>query len=175
MKFKLKNIVFLLASIIILNVVIVQANVFTNKNQITVEVLYNNTGEDFSENIVFDDGSKLSDYSYTIKYLPEPKSTSKVEEYFNYVAWITRDGVTSLSLDPNSNVRTNSSIKNQAWEVLSDETEGVANSMYWQNTKVMKWQYDCHYTFASNKDYWNLEPHRTASNYLEVVFKKCNP
>ena len=120
MKFKLKNIVFLLASIIILNVVIVQANVFTNKNQITVEVLYNNNGED----------SKLSDYSYTIKYLPEPKSTSKVEEYFNYVAWITRDGVTSLSLDPNSNVRTNSSIKNQAWEVLSDETEGVAN--VWQ-------------------------------------------
>lgn len=175
MKLKFKNIVFLLVSIIIINGIIVQANVLPNKNQITVEILYNNNGEDFAENIVFDDGSRLSDYSYTIKYLPTPKSISQIEEYFNYAAWITRDGITSLSLDPNSNVRTNSSVKDQAWGVLSSETEGFANSNYWQNTKVMKWQYDCHYTFASNKDYWNLEPHRTASSYLEVVFKKCNP
>lgn len=175
MKLKFKNIVFLLVSIIIINGIIVQANVLPNKNQITVEILYNNNGEDFAKNIVFDDGSRLSDYSYTIKYLPTAKSISKIEEYFNYAAWITRDGITSLSLDPNSNVRTNSSVKDQAWGVLSSETEGFANSTYWQNTKVMKWQYDCHYSFAKNKDYWNLEPHRTASSYLEVVFKKCNP
>jgi hypothetical protein len=39
----------------------------------------------------------------------------------------------------------------------------------------MGWQYDCHYSFAPNKDYWNLEPHRTASSYLQVVLAACNP
>lgn len=175
MKIKFKNIVALLVSIIVINTMIVQATVIPKNEHITVEILYNANGDDFAENIVLDDGSRLSDYDYSVKYIGTPKTGSEIQEYFDYAAWITRDGVTSLSLDPNSSVRTNSTIRNQAWDVVSSETTGFANSPYWQNTKVMKWQYDCHATFASNKDYWNLEPHRTASNYLQVVLKKCNP
>ncbi|MGL4760039.1 MAG: DUF2599 domain-containing protein [Sarcina sp.] len=39
----------------------------------------------------------------------------------------------------------------------------------------MHWQFNCHYSFAKNKDYWNIEPHRTASSYLDVIFSGCNP
>lgn len=175
MELKFKNFVILLVSIIMFNSLIVHANVLSKDDQITVEIVYNANGEDFADNIVFDDGSKLSDYNYSVKYTPGPKDISPIEEYFNYAAWITRDGITSLSLDPKTSVRSNSTVRDQAWGVLSSETEKFVSSQYWQNTKVMKWQYDCHYTFASNKDYWNLEPHRTASSYLEVVLKKCNP
>lgn len=175
MKLKFRNIIALLVSVTIFNSIIVQANVLTNKEQIIVEILYNLNGEDFAENIIFDDGTKLSEYDYSVKYISTPKGFAQVEEYFNYAAWITRDGITSLSLDPKSSVRTNSSNKYQAWTILSSEAEGFSSSPYWDNTKVMKWQYDCHYSFASNKDYWNLEPHRTASSYLQVVLKQCNP
>lgn len=146
-----------------------------NKSQVIVEILYNVNVEDFAENIIFDDGTKLSEYDYSVKYIPIPKEFSQVEEYFNYAAWITRDGITSLSLDPKSSVRTNCSNKTQAWTILSSETEGFASSPYWENTKVMKWQFDCYYSFVSNKDYWNLEPHRSASSCLQVVIKQCNP
>ena len=134
-----------------------------------------NNDENFAENIVFDDGTKLSDYDYTLTHAIQPRGFYPIADYFNYAAWITRDGVRSLSLDPNSKVRTNSTYKNDGWRVLSSTTQGFGGSPYWKNTKVMKWQYDCHYSFAANKNYWNLEPHRTASSYAQVVAKACNP
>ena len=147
----------------------------TKSEKIMVEVLVDNNDENFAENIVFDDGTRLSDYDYTVKHVIQPRGFYPIADYFDYAAWITRDGVRSLSIDPKTKVRTNSTYKNDGWRVLSSTTHGFGSSPYWKNTQVMKWQYDCHYSFAANKDYWNLEPHRTASSYAQVVLKACNP
>lgn len=175
---KLSKFICFMLGIFILNTTIAHADILTNpksnSNKIEVEVMINSNGEDFIENIVFDDGTKLSDYDYSIKYVPTPKSYA-ISNYFNYAAWIKRDGVISLSVDPKSKVRTNSTERNRGWAALSSPTHGFGSHSYWKNTKVMHWQFDCHYSFATNKKYWNLEPHRTASSYLQVVAKGCNP
>ncbi|WP_106768165.1 DUF2599 domain-containing protein [Paenibacillus faecalis] len=148
----------------------------SDSSKVEVEIFVNSNGEGFAENIVFDDGTRLSDYDYSVKYVPMLLSSFyPIQEYFDYAAWITRDGVISLSLDPVEKVRKNKSEKDAAWGVLSSPTDGFGSHANWNNTQVMKWQYDCHYWFASNKDYWNLEPHRTASSYIEVVTAACNP
>lgn len=137
--------------------------------------MFNSTDEDFAENIVFEDGTRLSDYEYSVKYAPVPRGFYPIADYFDYAAWITRDGVVSLSVDPNSSVRGNKSQKDSAWNVLSSTTHGFGSSSNWKNTKVIGWQFDCHYWFANSKDFWNLEPHRTASSYAGVVAAGCNP
>ena len=146
------------------------------KDVIEVEILVNSIGEDFAENIVFDDGTKLSDYEYTVKYAPMPRGFYPIADYFNYAAWITKEsGEIALSLDPKESVRSTSVARDAAWNVISSTRQGFASSPKWKNTQVMKWQFECHYWFAENKDFWNLEPHRTASSYLTVVAFGCNP
>lgn len=147
----------------------------TNKQKVEVEIMYNIKGNDFLENVVFEDGTKLSDYDYTIKTVPTPRSFYPIGDYFNYAAWITRDGVISLSVDPKEPVRTTRTQRNMAWSVLASPTHGFGSSSNWKNGETMRWQFECHYWFAENKQYWNLEPSRTASSYADVVANGCNP
>ena len=142
--------------------------------KVQVEVLFDSTNGDFVKNITFDDGTKLSDYEYEIVKSKQTKSYA-LRDYVNYAAWITRDGVVSLSIEPKDNVRNSKSEKDTAWSYISSPTHGFGSSSNWRNGKVMGWQFDCHYSFANSKTYWNLEPHRTAGSYMEVVASGCNP
>lgn len=169
---KILSVLFVLCFI---NTNVYASNLQEKKEVIEVEILVNLNDEDFAENIVFEDGTRLSDFEYSVKYVPMTLETDSISNYFDFAAWITRDGVISLSIDPNDSVRTSRTEKDKAWKILSSTTEGFGGSPNWQNTKVMGWQYDCHFMFAKNKDYWNLEPHRTASSYIGVVAAACNP
>ena len=153
------------------------SNIDTEKEKIEVNILYNSYDEEFIKNVVLDDGTKVGDYDYTINYLPTLPGVRSysISLYLDYGAWITRDGVVSLSMIPKSSVRNNSSTKDTAWSVISSPTKGFGSDSRWKNTQVMKWQFDCHYSFAKTKEYWNIEPHRTASNYLQEVASGCNP
>ncbi|MBU3106113.1 DUF2599 domain-containing protein [Clostridium gasigenes] len=152
-----------------------------NKNKMEIEVLFNSHDEDFIKEITFEDGTSVKDYDYSIKYLQNSRSYTRsgsyaLAGYFDYAAWITRDGVVSLSLDPKQSVRTNRSTKNTAWGLLSSSSGGFYSDSRWINTQVIKWQYDCHFDFAYDKATWNLEPNRTANSYIfGVVLKACNP
>lgn len=146
----------------------------SNEPTVKIEVLSNSYDEDFLKNIQFDDGTKVGDYNYEIVYSSSLKS-DELSKYFNYVAWITRDDIASLSLEPTQLVRDNYNEKNYSWNVLVNPKSGISTDTRWQNTQVMKWQFDCHYGFAGFKQYWNLEPHRTANSYLQVVLNACNP
>lgn len=186
MKLRLKKIISFVLAIIIINTVVSTSAKADTSNKIVVEVLYNVNGQDFADNIIFDDGTKLSDYDYVVKYDETKLSDYAVNsvttygyypigDYFNYAAWITRDGVVSLALDPTHGVRGTTSIKDAAWSVLASPTHGFGSSPNWRNTQVMQWQFDCHFAYAKDNAYWNLEPHRTASSYFQVVAASCNP
>lgn len=148
--------------------------------EVIVEVYVNKNGEDFLRNIEFDDGTCVADYDYEIRYItPTTRDPMYITYYYDAAAWITRDGVVSLSLDPADRVRADSSLKDSAWYVISDPTYGFGDHPQWPtaaaNVQTFEWQFDCHFTFANDKDRWNLEPSRTASNYLTVVLNGCNP
>ena len=171
----LKNLLLVfIACFMIVGVKVHASDLKEKREEIEVEILVNSVGDDFAENIVFEDGTKLSDYEYSVKYLPMTRSYT-IANYFNYAAWITRNGVVSLSVDPKENVRSFTAEKDKAWSVLSSKTRGFGSHSNWDNTKVMGWQFDCHFWFAGSKSYWNLEPHRTAGSYAAVVAAGCNP
>lgn len=142
---------------------------------IVVDVIKNDHDEEYIKNIVLDDGSKVGDHDYVINYSTKATRGTSLPSFY-YAAYITRDGVVSLSLDPVFNVRQNKTVANDAWnnEILNP-ANGIVNDYRWKNAKVMKWQYDCHGAWARDKEYWNLEPHRVANSYLYVELKRCNP
>lgn len=142
--------------------------------EVIVDVYINAFDEEYIKNIAFDDGTIVGDYDYIINYFPMPRYTN-LGDYFNYAGWITRDGIVSLSLDPVSAVRTDATMRDTAWNALSHDYYGFGAHPNWRNGQVMEWQYHCHYWFANDKERWNLEPHRTAGGYLEVVAARCNP
>lgn len=148
--------------------------------EVVVRVYANSHDEEYILNIPFDDGTVVGDYNYSIEYVTQKtRDPIYITYFFDYVGWITRDGVVSLSLDPSDDVRKNSSSRDSAWNILKDPTYGVGNDANWptqsSNVQTLKWQYDCHWSFANSKDYWNLEPSRTASSYAAVVLAGCNP
>ncbi len=98
----------------------------------------------------------------------------KIGDY-DYVMWITRDDGITLSLEPKDTVRTSYDEKEDAWDLLCSSDSGYGGQSRWQNEQCMKWQFDCHYSFANTKTYWNIEPWRTASSYIQVVASACNP
>lgn len=170
-------------SIVAMSASAVEASSTTDQKQpeVLVEVIYNSYDEEYLKNIPFDDGTVVGDYDYEIRYIGSvTRDPTYIPYYFNAVSWITRDdGMISLSLDPNSKVRNDSSVKDTAWSVLSTPSNGVADNRNWptnsKNVKTFRWQYDCHFDFAKDKDRWNIEPSRTAGSYLAVVVNKCNP
>ena len=147
--------------------------------EVVVTVYANAHDEDYIKNIQFDDGTTVGDYNYVIEYATKTRDTSDLITYFDYVGWIDRDGVISLSLDPVDAVRNTYSSMQSAWTALEKPENGVSTDANWPtesaNLQTLRWQYDCHWTFAKTKDYWNLEPSRTANNYLAVIMGECNP
>ncbi|MGL6056847.1 MAG: DUF2599 domain-containing protein [Culicoidibacterales bacterium] len=138
---------------------------------IEVTVVYGSLNPD---EIIFDDHTKLSEYEYTMTTLITPRFYP-LGDYFDYVGWTNRDDGISLQLKPNNTTRNNNAAKNNAWRTLSSRTHGLSGHSYWKNTQVMEWQFECHYQFAKAKQFWNLEPRRTAPNYAFVVATGCNP
>ncbi len=126
------------------------------------------------DEIIFDDGTKLSEYEYTVTTMTTPRFYP-LGDYFDYVGWTNREDGISLQLKPNNTTRRNNAAKNNAWRTLSSRTHGLGGHSYWRNTQVMEWQFECHYQFAKDKQFWNLEPRRTAPNYAFVVAAACNP
>lgn len=145
-----------------------------NVQSIEVQVIINSYDEDYIKSVVLDDGSKIGDYDYVISYISAPRSYG-IARYFNYAAWITRDDGITLSLEPKDTVRISYDEKEDAWDLLRSSDSGYGGQSRWQNEQCMKWQFDCHYSFANTKTYWNIEPWRTASSYIQVVASACNP
>lgn len=148
--------------------------------EVVVTVYVNAHDEEYIKNIEFDDGTTVGDYNYVINNVTsKTRDTSELTTYFDYVGWIDRDGVISLSLDPVDAVRNTTSSMESAWTALENPDNGVSTDANWPteaaNLQTLRWQYDCHWTFAKTKDYWNLEPSRTADNYLAVILGECNP
>lgn len=145
-----------------------------NKDVIEVEVLYGGTQRSTLDEVELDDGTKLGDHEYIVKESPN-MNDARWGSYVNYAGWITRNGVVSLSIDPTTKVRNDRGYRDAAWHALASPTHGFASSPKWKNTKVMGWQFDCHFAGAKHKQYWNLEPHRVANSYAYVVLHLCNP
>lgn len=100
-------------------------------------------------------------------------------DYFSSFAWITRDGVLSLSLTHTTYIYDAPSQYEfearafDSWDKLySIHSTNTAN---WSNTDGMYNQYFCHVAHAEDKNPWNLEPARADVGYLQTVFYLCNP
>lgn len=96
---------------------------------------------------------------------------------FDSGKWITRNGVVSLSLKPNSTLRMSmvtgsSSMKQYSWEAVKAKFSG---SSKWKNTSSMKMQYECHWYLAIAKSEFNLEPSRGSTNWANMIAHACNP
>lgn len=174
----MKNAMLILCSVLVLFLVgSTPTNATKKLEKLEVEVLYNAYDEEYIKNVVLDDGTKVKDYDYTITYTSinnlNTFSTYPIENYFHYAAWITRNGVISLSLDPTKEVRQNLAVKNDAWNLLKSRTDGFGSHPNWYNEEKLKWQFDCHFQFATFKDYWNLEPSSKSTSYADCVANGC--
>lgn len=99
--------------------------------------------------------------------------------YYKSSKWINRDGMISLSIVPKANAWTGSTVagnvfkQKDRWDVLVKKHSGSKN---WKNSAALKAQLNCHADLAkSMKSPWNIEPHRTTTNYAKVLKKFCNP
>lgn len=108
-------------------------------------------------------------------------SKMKYSDYFNSSSWITRDGMISLSISPKTNSplrTTQGNIQmghaNRAFDIISQRH---SSDSQWKNNIPMSHQFHCHVQFAGSKPAWNLEPHRTSTNYLDYInpVNQCNP
>ena len=99
--------------------------------------------------------------------------------YLSTSNWITRDGVISLSLRPilNSPLRTTSGniLLGHALRAYQLVYSRFSSHYNWRNSTGMSHQFHCHVQFAGDKTTWNLEPHRTETNYLVYLQHGCNP
>ncbi len=152
--------------------------IMQDDDTIVIDVLINNYDEEYIKNIELDDGTVIGDHEYVINFVGADLQSDDPSEgswggYFNYAAWINRDGLITLSLDPVSTVRASWSKAEAAWTAL--ESSSLAASSNWKNSTCMYWQYKCHFNYANDKTYWNIEPSRNAASYAAVVLGRCNP
>ncbi|WP_287457589.1 DUF2599 domain-containing protein [Thomasclavelia sp.] len=126
--------------------------------------------------------STYRDDKITMDSLRASIKTYTYSEYFKSVKWITRNGVVSLSITP-SNKLFGSTYNNNA-NILALQAATAWNLLYkkhkssskWKNTASLEAQFNCHVMFAGpNKVPWNIEPHRTESNWAVVIAHGCNP
>lgn len=83
------------------------------------------------------------------------------KEFFTKGEWITRSGVLSLSLYPINPILWSKVAAGNAWDAV---VLMYSWSPKWGNPSVMKEQFFCHWTLASWKSPWNLEPSKTSIN-----------
>lgn len=153
------------------------AEVSINPSDIVIEVMVNSLGKDALLNIELEDGTTVSDHNVTFIENPQSRN-SPLTQHFHFVAWITRDGVISLSLDPVSAVRRTTASNMaaiNAWNALAHTRTGMGSHPNWRNEGALRAQFDCHVNYATNKDFWNLEPHRTSTNAIWTAIRGCNP
>lgn len=140
-------------------------------NEDTIFAVYDHTEVEKFEQSLFPFTSTFSTFSS----LP-----TKFSEYYTSSSkWIVRNGVISLSLYPKKPAydtppgMAQAHLQKYRWSVVYDKYK---NSPNWKNTASMKAQLECHANIPKNsKTPWNLEPHRTETNYWKVVQKGCNP
>lgn len=116
-------------------------------------------------------------YEFSVKELDY--SQYDFDDYFEKVEWINRDGIASLSIYPKAYIVNilagHDTVKHQqrSFDLLE---ERFSNDSRWKNIKSLEQQYVCHADFAgTGKVPWNIEPHRTTTNYRDVIIAKCNP
>ncbi|WP_036202071.1 DUF2599 domain-containing protein [Ureibacillus sinduriensis] len=101
------------------------------------------------------------------------------DDYFEKVEWINRSGVVSLSIYPKTYI-VNKPVghellkhKELSFQLLN---ERFKDDSRWKNNESLKQQFACHVDFAgTSKVPWNIEPHRTTTNYWDVIVGNCNP
>lgn len=175
-----KALTFILVFSVILCITVSAKENIEKNAEVVVEVLTNDYDEEYIKNIEFDDGTKVGDYNYVIKYAEKvTRDPVYINYYFTAAMWITRDGVVSLSLAPTQRVRDSATLRESGWNLLKNPSIGQGGSAHWPKTtdaqNCFYWQYLCHWEFANTKEYWNIEPSRTASNYTSVILHGCNP
>lgn len=137
-------------------------------------ILMTGSEEGFDENVIYENADLL---------LEMANATGKnarqiVDKYFDKIEWINRNGVVSLSIYPSSLFM--SFTQNTLYYAAISESWGIIQRNYssnskWKNTKSMEMQYRCHAMYAQFKTPWNIEPHRTETNFNKVVAAGCNP
>ena len=132
-----------------------------NKPILEKEVVFQSKNKD-SINSLYSASNIMNTYEAT-----ELRSASydyDLNNYFNSVEWINRDGVQSLSMDPKNNVRMSSPnlyTARMAWYTIS---RNFSNDWRQDNTDSMKRQFDCHVALAKYKSRWNIEPSKKYTN-----------
>ncbi|GAA0225068.1 DUF2599 domain-containing protein [Metaclostridioides mangenotii] len=111
--------------------------------------------------------------------MSEIQARQIVKKYFNYIKWINRSGEISLSISPTKEF-IDTALKKDVYSAAVTESWGIIKRNYskdkrWKNTESLRLQYICHTQNAKWKTPWNIEPHRTSTNYGVVVAKRCNP
>lgn len=79
-----------------------------------------------------------------------------------YVKWISRDEGVSLSISPKHTYDWTSS--KTTWDVWNAILIIHQDDERWNNTSIMKQQYDCHIGYGFIKTPWNIEPWKTKIN-----------
>jgi len=156
---------------------------------IIVEVVVNQLGPEYIENILLDDGTRIGDHDFIVieergrigarsqpQVIHIHNAIRALNSNFDFVGWITRGGVVSISLDPVQAVRSNNRARaNTAWDALRNPLAGISTDSRWRNESALRAQYFCHWEIARNKSRWNLEPHRTATSAIVNAAFLCNP
>lgn len=143
--------------------------------EVLVEVYVNKYNEQYLLDITFDDGTKVSDYDYQIRYVSPMARGYSMSLYFDVAAIVTKAEGTTYSLDPTNEVRFSKEKADLAWATLSSPTVGFAYHPSWTNEQCLEWQFYCHFYGAYAKDRWNLDTWRNASSFAAVLAARCNP
>lgn len=138
---------------------------------------YNGTDEGFDESSVLEIAPEL--YEMSKAGGTSAQSRAVLSKYFDSIKWITRSGVVSLSIMPSQQFK-NLPTDNSRYGAAIEESWGIILRNYsgnskWKNTASMKGQYRCHAWYAKSKYPWNIEPHRTETDFNKIVAKLCNP
>lgn len=138
---------------------------------------YNGTDEGFDENSVLEIATEL--YEMSKAGVTSAQSRAVLTKYFDSIKWINRSGEISLSIMPSEQFK-RLPTDNSKYGAAIEESWGIIIRNYssdsrWKNTTAMKGQYRCHAWFAKSKYPWNIEPHRTETNFDKIVAKLCNP
>ncbi len=138
---------------------------------------YNGTDEGFDEQSIFSIATEL--YEMSMAGTNSIKSRAILSKYFDSIKWITRSGTVSLSIMPSQQFK-NLPTDSSRYGAAIEESWGIVYRNYsgnskWKNTTSMKGQYRCHAWFAKSKYPWNIEPHRTETDFNKIVSAFCNP
>lgn len=153
------------------------------KTQENVQNLNNDTCRPISEKEMAEKVQKIDEI---LKYMDESDKnmgavTSRARgftfgDFFDGVSWIERDGVVSLSIDPNGTTWSWNPVApfkaNEAFNMIRDR---YSNDPRWKNEESLRNQFVCHVVGAFYKSNWNLEPHRPVVSTFEMTRSLCNP